>query len=346
MPFRRSMESTTKFQFTFSLLLFFFTLSSYAQTKLNGSYVATKVSYLSDEELPDENILKYTYVKYTFSGDDKLAFSNVYYENGRSYLYTIRGNQLSIKSEVGAVMNTMKIMENTANKLVLVSSAANGSLEDPWAIKYTLYKEEFIQKNLPLSPDDIFSIRGTDTLFKSGQKIYAKFKGPSFMIYVYDKMAEKKMEVKSGELRATFIIRENGIPDSLRIIQGINPVFDKEYIEAFKLSRYMWRAAQHNGKPVKVLMNQRLKYLTSDEAMPSDLISRKANSAYNDHDYELALYYYDLALESKPDEPENLYRRGICKQLLGNMDGACTDWNKIELMGNKIADELLLKYCK
>lgn len=244
------------------------------------------------------------------------------------------------------MINTMKIMESTADKLVLVSSAANGSLEDPWALKYTLYSEQLIQKNLPLSPDDIFSIKERDTIYKSGQKIYAQFQGPSFQSYIYQKLSKKKKDVKSGQLLSTFIIDANGHPDSLKIIQGINPEFDAEYTKAFNSSRNMWQPAHYNSNTVKVRMNQEIKYLTSEQTLPSYFNSQKANAAYTNKEYEVALYYYDKALEVKPDEVENLYRRGICKQLLGNLKGACADWTKIQLMGNKTANELLLKYCK
>ncbi len=342
------MKSTIKsaFGFVICIALTLLVLLSHAQIKLNGSYVATKINYLSGDELPDDNILKYTYVKYAFGNKDQIGISSVYYENGTSYSFAIKGNRLIIKSEVGSVMNTLKIMESTEDKLVLVSSSASGSLEDPWAIKYTFYKEEFIQKNMRLSSDDIFSIKETDTVYKSGQKIYAQFKGSSFQSYIYELIRKKKMDVKSGELLSTFIINANGSPDSLRIIQGINSKYDAEYIKAFNSAKNMWQPAQYNGKAVKVLMNQSLKYLTSEQTLPSYFNSQKANTAYNNHDYELALFYYDRALEVKADEVENLYRRGICKQMLGNLNGACADWVKIHHMGSKIADELLTKYCK
>ncbi|MEJ5961842.1 hypothetical protein [Pedobacter immunditicola] len=337
---------TVPLRFGLFIALTLSVLAVQAQIKLNGTYIATKVTYLSDDELPEDNLLKYNYVKYTFTSPDQISSSGVYYEKGTPYLFAIRGNHLVIKSEAGSIINTMKVLESTADKIVLVSSAENGSLEDPWAIKYTLYKEQLLQKSMPLHSDDIFSIKGTDTIFKSGQKIFAQFKGPSFQSYIYDKIRKKKMDVKSGQLLSTFIIDANGFPNSLRIIQGINPKFDAEYIKAFNSARNSWQPAYYNGKSVKVLMNQELRYLSSEQTLPSYFDAQKAYAAYKNRDYELALYYYNKALEAKSDDVDNLYRRGICKQMLGNLEGACADWTKIQLMGDKIADELLLKYCK
>lgn len=334
------------FRFTITITLLFSGMVTYAQTKLNGSYAVSNVTYLSGDQLPDGNILKHTYVKYTFHDPDQINISSTYYEKGREYSYDVHGNLLNIKSEAGSIMNTMKILEHSENKLVLISASANNDLEDPWAIKYTFYKEELMQKNMPLSPDDIFSIKGTDTTYKSGQKIYAQFNGSSFQSYIYERIRKKHMEVKSGELISTFIVDANGKADSLRIIKGINPTYDSAYIKAFLTAKSMWQPAYFNGKTVKVLMNQRLQYLTSEQTLPAYFDTRKADAAYNAQDYPLALYYYDKAIETKGDDTDNLYRRGICKQMLGNLKGACADWLKIQSLGKNTADDLLRKYCQ
>jgi len=46
-----------------------------------------------------------------------------------------------------------------------------------------------------------------------------------------------------------------------------------------------------------------------------------------------------------PFDKENLYNRGICKKMLGNLAGACEDWKKIKELGGKLADDLPAKYC-
>lgn len=237
-------------------------------------------------------------------------------------------------------------MEISEDKLVLISGSQTGALDDPKSIKYTLFNEKFIQNKMPLTPDDVFKITGSDTIYKSGQKIYAEFQGPSFQQYIYTELGKKKLEPKDVELISTLIINEKGRPDSLRILHGISAKFDTEYIKAFNSARNMWLPAKHNGRNVKVLMNLKLQYLSSAVALPSYFSSKKANDAYYREDYELALYHYDKALEVKPDDEESLYRRGICKQKLGNIKGACEDWTKVQQMGKNTANELLLKYCK
>jgi len=330
------------------LLLCLSSSITFAQTKvtdLAGSWIAGKISYLSDEELPDENLLKYTYVKYTFSLPDKINISGVYYDLGAEHRFELRGNRLLIKSSAGYVMNTLRILESTKDKLVLVSASSDGDLESPTALKYTYYPEPLIQKNKPLDPDDIFRVNGRDTIFRSGQKIYAQFDGPIYQEYISYELYRKDVKASDAELLATFIVNESGKADSLKIIQGISPKYDKAYTQIFNAAKNKWKPAMHNGKPVPVLMNQRMKYFASEGMVPSLFNSGKANTAYNNKDYERALYYYDLALETRPEDYDDLYRRGICKQMLGNIDGACSDWKKVKSLGSTIADALLIKHC-
>ena len=275
-----------------------------------------------------------------------MCYSVSYDAYGDPLNFLISGDRLILKNTTGSTINTLKILEYTGDKLVLVSAAANGDLDDPWALKYTMFKEELIQKNMPLRADDIFKIHGQDTIYKSGQKIYAQFKGPSFRRYIYDQPGIKKFKIRSGQLISNFVINSDGLPDSVRIIKGINPKFDAEFIKAFNSAQRMWIPAHLNGKAVDVLMNLKLEYLTSDQAIPSYVSTQSANAAYHNKYYEQAIYYYDEAIQAKGDDAENFYRRGVCKQKLGNLLGACEDWKIVQSLGSQLADEVLLKYCK
>ncbi|MDQ7947980.1 MAG: hypothetical protein REI78_02555 [Pedobacter sp.] len=333
-----------KLRYLLLLFLIVFLEKAYGQQILQGSYVATKVSYLSDDELPEEHILKYTYVKYTFTRPDQLNISNLYSDMGRQFAFELKGNRLLVKSPEGSLMNTLRILENDENKLVLIMASQTGAFDSPTSIKYTLYREALIQKNMPLTADDIFSVSARDTVYRAGQKIYAKFNGPSFREYMYDQM--RRFDLHGEEFISTYIIDENGQPDSLKIIKGVSQKFDDAYTRAFKATKNRWQAAYLNGKNVKVLMQETLTYLTSEVVLPAYQYSTVANTAFNKEDYQLAMFYYDKALAVKADEVECLFRRGICKQKLGNLSGACGDWKQVKAYGSPIATGLLATYCK
>jgi len=89
-----------------------------------------------------------------------------------------------------------------------------------------------------------------------------------------------------------------------------------------------------------------LRYGVGDIAIPASFNSRYATAAYNAKAYDVALYYFDLALAGLPFDRDNLFKRGICKLKLGNIAGACEDWKKVKELGGDQADEVLAKYCK
>jgi tetratricopeptide (TPR) repeat protein len=339
-----------KKNFSFYIILLCFCILSTSvfaqikQTDLYGSWVATGITYLNGEVLPDENILKYTYVKYSFGPPNKLFHSSVYHNLGTELLFSLVGDRIKFQNIQGFEMNVVKVLQLDKNTMIIIQ-AANHGLTDPKAIKYTLTKEQVLQDAMPLKNSDIFRIVGTDTLYQSGQKVYAQYTGPDFRNYISSDIEKRGISPKSGELLASFIVNKDGLADSLKILQGINPVYDKAYKELFNSVRKKWIPAHLNGKKVSVLMQQRMKYLTIDEAMPSYFDGNKANAAYNNQDYETALQYYNLALGNRPDEKDHLYKRGICKQKLGNLEGACDDWRKVKALGGNEADAMLEKFC-
>jgi tetratricopeptide (TPR) repeat protein len=93
-------------------------------------------------------------------------------------------------------------------------------------------------------------------------------------------------------------------------------------------------------------MIREIRYLTSAMMMPAFDYTLKANQQFVVKDYEIALYFYDQALKNNPTDKDNLYKRSICKKMLGNIAGACEDWNKIKELGGTQADALLAQYYK
>lgn len=222
--------------------------------------------------------------------------------------------------------------------------------DDPDNLTFYFVPEPVYQNGLTLHSDDIFSIHSRDTIYKQCRKIYAKYKGQSFQKYIYEGIRDQiSMDGLAGHLVATFIVSKTGIADSVRILEGIDDEFNKRFIKVFNRSRKDWKPATINEKPVSVQMTVELLYSTSAATIPSYFATQKANEAYKNRDYEVAIYYYDKALQAKPIDKENLYRRGTCKFQLGNKEAACEDWNKAKAigLGNNIAiDAMIEKYCK
>jgi tetratricopeptide (TPR) repeat protein len=310
-----------------------------------GSWVKTKLTYKNGAELPDENILKNTYVKYTFTAPDKINIAGVYFENGTPFNFEIQNNEIILKTAVGSAINTIRIVELSADKMVLLQEGYQG-FDDPTALKYTFVRETAFQNLLPLNAGDIYSVTASDTIYKQNPQIYANFKRDSFQGYLYAQMgASYHSDTIGNHLAASFIVSKTGVADSLKILEGMGPGFDKAFAKAFNKDKNDWKPAVLNGKYVAVQMFVELTYGTFGPAFSADQYTRKADIAFKQKDYQAALYYYDQALKSIPTDKENLYNRGFCKKMLGNLAGACEDWKKIKTLGGTQADDLLAKYC-
>ena len=311
-----------------------------------GSWVKTKLTYKDGSELPDENILKATYVKYTFTPPDKMNISQGYWQDGPQFIFEILNNEIIIRTSVGSIINQIRILELNGHRMVLQQKGYQG-FDDPASLKYTFSRETAFQNALPLNTSDIYAVVAGDTIYKECPKVYADYKGDGFQKYIYDNVGGKGGDGSgsSGHLAATFIVSKTGIADSLKILEGISPEFDKRFIKTFTKAKKNWKPAVLNGKYVPVQMSVDLNYGAFGPSVSAFEYTGQANSAFKQKDYQGALYFYDQALKNRPADRENLYNRGICKKMLGNLAGACEDWKKIKELGGNEADDLLAKYC-
>jgi len=335
-----------KYKLLMWMTLLHHTLSAQVKTNLiYDSWVATHITYKDGAELPDDNPIKYNFTKYTFTSPNKINISFAYAEKGTPYLFEIAGNLLTLKTEAGWAMNTLRIEELTPEKLVMLQGGING-FDDPSAVKYEFKRETDYQVALLLTANDIYSVAGSDTIYRESPKIYAAFKGDSFQSFLTESMGSSSGGSKSGRILTSFLVSDEGVADSLTILESLGAQYDKAYTRAFYKAKNKWNAAQLNGKKVKVRMMQEIRYFTSDMMLPAYSYTRDADAAFKEQKYELALYYFDKALNRVSTDKENLYKRGICKQMLGNQPGACEDWQMVKKLGGSTVDTLLAKYCK
>jgi tetratricopeptide (TPR) repeat protein len=327
----------------------FISLTVSAQFKpdqLFGTWVKTKITYADGTGLADENVLKYYYLKYSFSYPNIVNFSTAYTETGQQNLFELNQDILSIKSPEGGLMNSLKV-ESLKDTLVLTQRDLDG-LIPPSSLKYYFVRESTYQNSLELKVSDIHSVIAKDTIYKQSPKIYAKYKGASFQSFIYSGIKESiSMQDREGHFVATFVVSKAGIADSLKIIENIDDKFTKRFTKVFNKAKTNWKPATLNGKAVAVLMFVDLGYSTSITAIPNYFLSQKGNAAYKAQDYATALYYFDQALEKNPRDKENLLQRGVCRMMLGNSKGACEDWNFINTLGGSTSATMMLdKYCK
>lgn len=333
-------------KYLITAILLFSVLQLQAQIdrhQIYGSWVKVKLTDKDGGELPETNQQKYSYAKYTFKSPDILKISTVYYLNGGDLSFELNsGSYISVKLPSGSIINQFKI-ESLKDTLILLQRGREG-FDDPEAIKYYFVRESDYQKSINLTSEDVYSINGRDTVYRQNPKTYPVFKEGAFQSYVTKGISEDDIGHKIvGHYMAYFTVYSNGLADSLKVIESLEPEVDKRVLKAFNRSKKNWIPATLNGKPVAVRTYIELRYLTSAMVLPAYDNFTKAREAYNAKDFELALYYLDKALDTNPSDRECLYMRGVCKLVLGNKQAARADWLAAVKLGNAPEAEAMLK---
>ena len=55
---------------------------------------------------------------------------------------------------------------------------------------------------------------------------------------------------------------------------------------------------------------------------------------------------YDKAIQINPNYLQAYANRGFAKKDAGDLDGACSDWRKVVLLGNKDANQWISYFCR
>ncbi|HEX8607658.1 MAG TPA: tetratricopeptide repeat protein [Pedobacter sp.] len=335
---------------TYTLLLSFITLctTAFAQVKpseIIGSWVIHDLRFKDGAALPDENPLKYTFVKYTFDESNVMYSTTKAQNRGALTYYQIKKDQLIINNASGVILNNFLISKRGSDTLMILRKGSKG-FADPDGLMYTFVRENlFQQARLKISSND-FTVSGRDTVYNQSSSLYAKFYLPAgFETYAIDELKDKVGEQGTAIFRMSFIVDKNGAADSIRVIKGIWQAYDEMYLKTFKKVKNKWKPALLNGKPVAVRMFAEARYVASAMIQPSNVYTSQGDQFYNNGRFDTAIQYYDAALKNYPDNENTMYKRGICKIRLNDIPGALADFKAVkEMRGNLQIDALIAKY--
>lgn len=311
-----------------------------------GSWVKSKVEFKNGEEPSDGETLKYSYLRYSFESPDKVFVSFAYDDKGTAMTFSINDNVLELKNSFGFVSNSFLVEKQSEDELVLLQMGQSG-FESADCLRYYFVPEGRFQNSIALKQSDILAINGTDTLYGSSPKVYAKYEGEvSFHDYLTANIPAYKGVVASDNFfLATFIIRKTGEVDSLQILESISPAFDRQFVKAFNKAKGRWKPASIAGRGVDVRMQEQFRFVSSGNFLPSYDYSKKGREAMGAKEYLKAIYYFDRGLEKLPSDADMLYQRAVCKLQLGNRAAACEDLQGVKALGRTTADALIDKNC-
>lgn len=328
-------------KYLFTLLMLFVYLTSIAQTQnqLYGNWVKTKVTYKSGREFTDDDTRKYEYLKFSFTAPDKFALAYSYDYKGGSHDFKVNNNIL----QYGA--NHVLIEKLTTDSLIFIQEL-NGGFDNPDCLRYYFAAEPFYQKSISLTANDVVSVKGTDTLYRASEKIYA-----SFIEYKgFRQLASDAVKGLQGQtpindhFLATFTINKAGEAENLQVINGINPEFDKQFTKVFGRNKKKWIPATHNGRVVDVQMKEEIYFTNYSKYPVYQRYSELGTDAMYKGDYMLALFNFNKALKSYA-QGDLYYKMALCDIVLGNIDEACSYILKSEALDYTPATGLKKKYC-
>lgn len=330
---------------TWIIILIFICINANAQD-IFGDWIKTKVTYFDNTELTNNNVLKFQYLRYTFVKNDKLFMSFAFDSKGNLFNFERKDRIVDIKNSHGYVNNSFMINKLSNDELILIQKGKTGFTDND-CLKYYFIREKDYQNKLPIKSSDILLINKNDTVYKATEKLCAKFLGDkSFFDFCYDNIPEKVVVMATNNLFfATFIVRKNGLIDSIQVLENINKEFETQFLRALKKSNRLWLAGELNGNKVDVQMKIKFRFISSDKFLPKYEYSLKGKTALNNSDFTRALAYFDLALEKVPSDYESLYYKAICEMSLGNKKAACEDLEKLKNFEKIQVDELIEKNC-
>jgi len=342
---KRSETMTTLRKTTWIIILIFFCIHANAQD-IFGDWIKIKVSCFDNTELPNNNAVKFQYLRYTFEKNDKLFMSFAFDDKGTLYNFEKKARIVDVKNSYGYVVNSFMISKLSNDELIIVQKGKNGFTDND-CLKYYFIREKDYQNQLPIKSSDILLISKNDTVYKATEKLRAKFLGDkSFYDFCSENIPERDVVMATNNLfLATFIVRKNGLIDSVQVLENINKEFEKQFRKALKKSKKLWLAGELNGNKVDVQMKIKFRFISSDKFLPKYDYSLKGKTAMNNSDFTRALAYFDLALEKVPSDYESLYYKAICEMNLGNKNAACEDLEKVKNFEKMKVDELIEKNC-
>ncbi|MBL7828586.1 MAG: tetratricopeptide repeat protein [Saprospiraceae bacterium] len=77
-----------------------------------------------------------------------------------------------------------------------------------------------------------------------------------------------------------------------------------------------------------------------------DAYNNKANALASIQRFADAIPMFNKAIELKPDAPNFRCNRGLAKHAMGDLQGACADWQQAAMGGYSPANSLVQQYCK
>lgn len=142
-----------------------------------------------------------------------------------------------------------------------------------------------------------------------------------------------------------FVVQPNGKLTDFHVMNSICSELDKEFIRVLKTTEGMWSPGSNNDNPVQMEKEVSMMFVADCDwcnNKPKEYFTKlakmhftKANNLFLvKKNLKKALINYDKTIKYLPYDASVLLVRGLCKYEIGDLEGARTDWERINRLGS------------
>lgn len=162
-------------------------------------------------------------------------------------------------------------------------------------------------------------------------------------------LLKERKTIDEGTVVVQFTVNPSGELTDFNTVNSVSSDMDQHVINALKTTNGMWKPGLNNDELIamekEISISFRLEDTPTFETRAKWFYKRGGKMLYVKANPEKALKNFNNCIALLPNDKGILLNRGLAKYELGDMSGACTDWNRIKSLGGFESDGYLDKFC-
>ncbi|MBS1500975.1 MAG: hypothetical protein JST32_02850 [Bacteroidetes bacterium] len=340
------------------IMLPLFAAAQINQQNVVGLWVKVKAEMKDGSRMVDHNGCGMDFIKYAFTPDGFVNFSNEPLFDGYKIQYKLLGDSLVVG---GQIYNVLGMSKDTLK----LSFFAPGADDNQVPVYYYVKVQEH---NVAASAT--FNAALKDSVYQANNALFPQCKGNLLTL-----MEAINTQYEKGTLKASFIIDKKGRVKSYTILSAdsISNGFAKTICHGF--GDVTWQPAIKNRVPVDCIVqvtfktsrslyagtsmmmnNMRMEYdflpkspyptIDRDEFDASQQYFKDAINYSNSGNYDKAVELLGKSIEIDKINLSAYYLRAMINASRGKTKEACNDWSILAGLGQVQAAQKLAKFCK
>lgn len=156
-----------------------------------------------------------------------------------------------------------------------------------------------------------------------------------------------------GTCVVQYVVTEKGTLADFKVLNSVSKEIDNEVIRILKTTDGMWTPSLFNNEePVAMEQEISIAFKNSELGNYTDFVvlgrkkfSKGSELFFMKNNPKKALRFYDEGVVLLPKDKGLLLVRGMARYEVGDMKGACQDWNRIKVLGGLESDYYLNNLC-